>query len=117
MALHRGELRADFRRFYMLDLDRMGEDFGALYAADLAAHLPRESALKLAVDPDCAWGEQEIILAQIEYDIRCMSCDGKGAKPSPMKTPSQRRPRAAKPADAREMARVADALGIPEDRR
>ena len=117
MALHHGELRADFRRFYMLDFDRMGEDFGVLYAADLAAHLPRESALKLAVDPDCAWGEAEMILAQIEMDIRSMAYSGKGPKPKPMRAPSQRRPRQARPADAREMARVADALGIPEDRR
>ena len=117
MASHHGELRADFRRFYMLDFDRMGEDFGVLYAADLAAHLPRDSALKLAIDPDNAWGEAELILAQIEMDIRGMAYGGKGPKPKPMKTPAQRRPRTVKPAEAREMARVADALGIPEDRR
>lgn len=76
-----------------------------------------DSALKLAFDPDNAWGEAEIILSQIEYDIRCMAHSGKGAAPKPMRTPSQRARTKAPKATPAEMRRVADALGIPEDRR
>lgn len=64
MALRRqhvGALRADFRRYYGLDFDRIGVDYGLLYGADLAAHLPPDSATMLALSG--GWTKTEHLLA------------------------------------------------------
>lgn len=112
-----GALRADFQRFYNLNLDDMGDAFSYEHAAELAAHLPYGSALRRAVDPSQEWSQEAYILAQIEYDLRCMTYSGKGPEPKPVKTPADGIKAAAPVASRAEMKRVADALGIPENQR
>lgn len=60
---HGGALRADFQRFYALNLDGIGVSFGVLHAADLAVHLPPESAVGREMNPDHMWGIREQLLA------------------------------------------------------
>lgn len=115
---HPTALRADFQRFYGLNLDGMGADYTVEHAAALAACLPRESATMREKRPELEWGETEYLLALIEYDIRCMSWDGKGSRPKPMDTPADAmKTRKARPASRAELRHLADLLGIPEDRR
>lgn len=70
---HEGELRADFQRFYGLNLDGMGIDYSVTHAAALAANLPRESATVRAVVPEAAWSDETYLLSAIEYDLRVLA--------------------------------------------
>jgi len=63
---HAGALRADFWRFYSLDFDRIGIDYGVLWAADLAVHLPPDSATKLAIGGGWSRGEQ-LLAAVVDF--------------------------------------------------
>lgn len=111
-------MRADFQRFYGLDLDALGAEYTHEHAAALAAHLPYGSALCREVDPSQEWTPAEYLLARIEYGVRCSLYSGKGPKPKPLSTPADRARRpCARMASRSEMKRVADILGIPEDRR
>lgn len=69
---HSDELRADFQRYYGLDLDGMGSDYSVAHAAALASNLPRESATVRAVVPEAAWSDETYLLSAIEYDLRVL---------------------------------------------
>ena len=68
----RGELEADFRQYYGLDLGGMGRDYTVLHAATLAAHLPLGSRTVAAEGGEDAVGAVERLLALIEYDLRVL---------------------------------------------
>ena len=61
------ELRADFQRYYGLNLDGMGTDYTVLHAADLAACLPRDSCCGVAENPINEWTIDRQLLALIEF--------------------------------------------------
>ena len=115
---HPGELRADFQRFYGLNLDGMGTEYSVAHAATLAAHLPQESACVRVASPEAAWDDATYLLAAIEYDLRVLawqnSRDGaKGRnKPRPVQTPADVA-RVRDKLDGTDLAEVAAALGIP----
>ena len=58
-------LRADFQRFYGLDLDEVGHSVRVRRAADLAARLPAEARTWQAFDPRAAWTASDWLLAAI----------------------------------------------------
>lgn len=119
MSAHESALRADFQRFYGLNLDGLGDEYTVEHAGALFEHLPKESATVKEIDPSQEWGPVEYLLARIEYDLRCLAYGGKGPRPKPMKTPADCAKRKAHgpKASKHEMSKVADALGIPEERR
>ena len=86
------ELRADFQRFYGLNLGDMGCAFTVRHAADLAACLPPDGAVAKAINPDWRWGLQEHLLATIADTLRWLqwskTADGaknrKRPKPIPL---------------------------------
>ena len=118
LARHPDELRADFQRFYGLNLDGMGVDYSTLHAALLAACLPRESATVRAERPEATWGDDTYLLAAIEYDLRVLawqnSRDGAKGKnrPKPVQTPADVARIAAKVGNT-DLKDLADKLGIP----
>ena len=63
------ELRADFQRYYGLNLDGMGMDYTVTHAADLAVNLPRESCSWTAENPVNGWTRDQQLLALIEYHL------------------------------------------------
>lgn len=119
------ELRADFQRYYGLNLDDMGKTYTVAHAAALARNLPAGSAVHRALNPALEWADSDYLLMQIEYDIRLLAWSLAGGKksrspkPKPIETPTERAKRArnSAPPSEEEMNAVADALGIPEDRR
>lgn len=58
-------LRADFQRFYGLDLDMVGYSIRCRRAADLAARLPREACVWQAFDKRMEWTVTDWLLASI----------------------------------------------------
>lgn len=58
-------LRADFQRFYHLDLDEIGHTIRPLRAADLAAWLPDEARIWGQIDPRAQWDTTRHLLANI----------------------------------------------------
>lgn len=58
-------LRADFRRFYNMDFDRIVDTRRLLYWADLAANLPENAVVWRRLDPSLAWTTTQQILANI----------------------------------------------------
>lgn len=113
------ELRADFQRFYGLNLSDMGKTYSFMHAAVLAEQLPVESNLSHAIAPETLWSETDYLLHQIEFDLRTLiwaECGGQRQnKPKPLSTPADsariKRMKAVDP------VKIADALGIPESRR
>lgn len=112
-------------RFYGLPLDSMGEAFSWRDCAAMVAHLPSESALARARGD--GWSESERLLAMIADNTyiawwqRVDHTDPDFAQAKRVLSPRERAERAE---SAREdsytqadMDRIADALGIPEDRR
>lgn len=91
------ELVADFRQYYNLPYDRIGEVFSYEEAAILAAQLPQTSRVMRAIDPDVAYTEETTLLRNIEYALRVLvwqnTRNGKSGidKPEPVKMPSERR--------------------------
>lgn len=83
------ELRADFQRFYGLDLSGMGADYSVAHAAALATHLPREAATVRAVAPEASWSDEAYLLSAIEYDLRILvwqnSKDGQKGRNKPQR--------------------------------
>lgn len=120
MALHEDEVRADLRRWYSVSLEDVGGSVSWRDAAAMVAHLPSDSALMRSVGD--GWSEAEHLLASIEYSLRVLRWQRtkdavkRRNAPEPLPSPSERR-RSVEPADRAEMKRVADALGIPKDRR
>lgn len=120
VALHEAELRADFQRFYGLNLDDMGRSYSVHHAACIAAHMPQGSALYASIDPSSEWTASDHLLSLIEYDIRSLAWGLSGGRKS--KSPKPKRiepPSASRKTDysRSDMDEIADALGIPEDRR
>lgn len=115
-------MRADLQRFYGLNLDRMGSEFSAYHAACCLANVPKGSALAAAIDPANEWDESGYLLAQIEFDIRSLTWalaggkKSKSPKPKRIETPSDRR-KSRTEYTRDDIDAIADALGIPEDRR
>lgn len=58
-------LRADFQRFYGLDIDDVGHGIRCRRAADLAAHLPPEACAWRMFDPRMEWTVTQWLLAAI----------------------------------------------------
>ncbi len=112
-------------RFYGVSLDQAGEAHSHRDVAAMVAHLPSESALRRAEGD--GWSESERLLAQIADSAyiawwQRVSHDGPDAIPlRRVLSPHERAERdEASLEDAytqADMDRIADALGIPEDRR
>lgn len=112
MGKYPDELRADFQRFYNLNIDDMGDGYTVAHAAALASQLPRGSRLSCAMSPENEWGVTDHLLRVIEHDLRSIAWNGKGERPKPLRIP--RKPKPARPADN---GAIAEKLGIPEERR
>ncbi len=117
LADHPSELKADFQRYYGLNLDGMGSDYTFAHAADLAANLPRESCVMRAKDPTLIWGDVEYMLRSIEFSLRVLRWqnteDGHAGrnKPQPLPTPEDMERVRDKMAQT-DMQRIAERLGI-----
>lgn len=63
----RAALRADFQRFYGLDLDTLGHGLSVVRASDLAAYLPPDAAIYRESNPDWQWTlENQLLPAQVD---------------------------------------------------
>ena len=96
LGQHPAELRADFQRYYGLNLDGMGSDYSVAHAADLAACLPRDSATMRAHDPLNEWTIEAQLLALIEFWahdwIWAHTKDGKaGRNPPKLRVPTEKK--------------------------
>lgn len=60
-----GALRADFQRWYGLDLDDLGHSLRIRRAADLAAYIPEDGAVWPEIDPCLKWDTTKQLLANI----------------------------------------------------
>ena len=124
-ALNEDALRADLMRYYGVSLDDGGARVSWRDMAAMVAHLPSESALRRA-DGD-GWSEAERLLSQIAdstYITWWQRIDHDNPDAPQLKRVLSPRERAERAEAAREdvytradMDRIADALGIPEDRR
>lgn len=56
------QVRADLQRYYGLNIDRIGEDFGAFHAAACLSCLPPGSALLREIDGRFAWTNGDFLL-------------------------------------------------------
>ena len=124
-ALHEDALRADFMRYYGVSLDDGGARVSWRDMAAMAAHLPSESALRRAEGD--GWSEAERLLSQIAdstYLTWWQRVKHDGPDAIPLRRVLSPRERAERAEEAREtvytqsdMDRIADMLGIPDDRR
>lgn len=124
-ALHEDALRADLMRYYGVSLDDGGARVSWRDMAAMVAHLPSESALRRAEGD--GWSEAERLLSQIAdstYITWWQRIDHDNPDAPQLKRVLSPRERAERAEAAREdvytradMDRIADALGIPEDRR
>ena len=124
-ALHEDALRADLMRYCRVSLDDGGERVSWRDMAAMVAHLPPESALRRAEGD--GWSEAERLLAQIAdsaYITWWQRVDHDKpdfASPKRVLSPRERVERAeaerATVYTQSDMDYIADALGIPEDRR
>lgn len=62
IAEHPAETRADLQRYYGLNLDRLGRDFGSFHAGACLACLPPGSALMARIDEATSWTATDHIL-------------------------------------------------------
>ncbi|HJA28467.1 MAG TPA: hypothetical protein IAA15_02690 [Candidatus Olsenella pullicola] len=112
-------------RFYGVSLDEGGKGVSWRDMAAMVAHLPSESALRR--EEGDGWSEAERLLAQIAdsaYIAWWQRIDHDNPDAPPLRRVLSPRERAERADAAREdvytradMDRIADALGIPEDRR
>ena len=66
LAKHPEELRADLQQYYGIDLDRaMAGEHSAYHVAVLACHLPSDSRVCIAEDPDAMWTLDTVMSASI----------------------------------------------------
>lgn len=72
LARGRDELRADFRQYYGLDLERIREEMSCSSAASLAAMLPRQARSWVRENPDLAWDDRTWMLRSIEHSCRVL---------------------------------------------
>lgn len=124
-ALHEDALRADLMRYYGVSLDDGGARVSWRDMAAMVAHLPSESALRRAEGD--GWSEAERLLSQIAdntYITWWQRVKHDAPDAPPLKRVLSPRERAERAEAAREdvytradMDRIADMLGIPDDRR
>ena len=69
LAEHPTETRADLQRYFNLNLDRLGQDFGVFHAAECLACLPLGSSLMRVIHPLAGWTNAEILLHGIWQSI------------------------------------------------
>ena len=62
---HRAEIRADFQRYYHLNIERMGTDFSVWQAAACAVRLPLGSSLMAAIDPKAQYTITDYLLHRL----------------------------------------------------
>lgn len=118
----RGELTADFRRFYGDSIDGFrSRGVGLVEVAAMAANFPPDSAVARSYrDPD-RWTRRDLLLRAIEHDLRVIHWGNMGAKksafPDPIPLSDKREPRegqqqfTGKPVSIEEMAAR---LGVAE---
>lgn len=94
----------------------MGLQFSAVHAAALCAQLPRESRVSRANNKANEWGSTEYLLARIEYDLQAVLMRGTKYEPRMMRTPADEE-RVDRMRARADKDKIADLLGIPEDRR
>lgn len=105
----RGALRADLRRVYGLDLDRLLADHGEspMVLADLTMYLPDGSMLWRVLDTARAWTVESHLLATI-VDLTMLRMWGdagrrrRGPRPMPVKRPGDARSAHARPVERSE---------------
>ena len=121
LSRHPDALRADFQRYYGLNLDDMGEAFSFSHAAALCAWLPDDSAVYRAEGD--GWSRTQRMLAQMGRSIDVVwwqrTDDGQrrdGVPPDNYEAPSAALKRVeiqSTPVSER-MRRVAEAYGYEE---
>lgn len=67
------QLRADFQRYYGLDLDEVGYTIRVRRAADLAANLPEQATIWRAINPQAAWDTSQYLLADMADSLRFLA--------------------------------------------
>ena len=88
-------MRADFQQYYGLNLDGMGRAYTYSHAAFLCVELPSDSRLNRAHNPDAAYTLTDLLLRDIERDLRILAWqkteDAKHRRnfPEPLPMPSQ----------------------------
>lgn len=88
-------MRADFQQYYGLNLDGMGTAYSYLHAAFLCAELPTDSRVNRAYNPDAAYTLTDLLLRNIEHDLRVIAWqrteDAKHQRnfPEPLPLPSE----------------------------
>lgn len=65
MSRHPSQTRADLQRYYGLNIDRLGADFGAFHAGACLCNLPIGSSLMAAVDERATYTRTEYMLHAI----------------------------------------------------
>lgn len=65
MSRHQSQTRADLQRYYGLNIDRLGSDFGAFHAGACLCNLPIGSSLMAAVDERATYTRTEYMLHAI----------------------------------------------------
>lgn len=103
----------------------MGVSFTCAHAATLVSQLPPQSRLMVARDGTREWGDDTYLLSHIEHDLRVLAwqrtedAQKRRNYPEHIETPHDREVRKREDASSTPefMAYVADAVGIPEDRR
>lgn len=87
------ELRADFRQYYGIDADAMGEGYTLVHAASLVAMLPAGSRVRAAEDPASAWGLDQQLAAATANASRYLlwAMTGGGKRPEPIGPPERGR--------------------------
>lgn len=66
------KLRADFQRFYGLDLDEVGYSVRVRRAADLAANLPEQATIWRVYNKQAVWDTSEHLLADMADSLRAL---------------------------------------------
>lgn len=64
------------RQYYGLDVAAMGDGYSVLHAATLVSQLPRSSRVARATDERATWGDSEVLLSLIEYQLRVIAWQG-----------------------------------------
>lgn len=98
LKAHLGEVEADFHRFYQLDVAEVvrARKWRKLY--HLIRYLPAEAATSRELtgrNPETEWGNSEHLLAAIFDVLRAANYQrggGKGAKPKPIRRPTDPQP-------------------------
>lgn len=110
-------MRADFQQYYSLNLDGMGTAYSYSHAAVLCVQLPADSRVNRAINPDAAYTLTDLLLRQIERDLRVIAWqktkDAQHGRnyPEPLPLPSEDKEHARKQA-IEDRAYVDSVLGL-----